>query len=139
EDRTQSSQSSQKTTLITLRARRARRSIVVLVAALAPLSPHAQAPTPPRAVFRSGTELVLVNVVVRDKSGAVVRNLTRDDFTVSEDDKPQTITSFDFEELDAPPPADRSSASATQAQSILSSPGRAAADDRSAKASAERP
>jgi len=51
-------------------------------------------------VFRSGTELVLVNVVVRDKSGAVVRSLTRDDFTVTEDDKPQQITSFDFEELD---------------------------------------
>ena len=97
-------------------------------------------------MFRSGTELVLVNVVVRDKSGAVVRNLSRDDFTVTEDDKPQTITSFDFEELTpsptatdraaAPSPAaaDRSAA-ATPAQSILSSPGRA--DDRSA--SAERP
>src|ERR1700704_4237347 len=52
-----------------------------------------------RSVFRSGTELVRVNVVVRDKSGAVVRNLSRDDFTVTEDDKPQTITSFDFEQL----------------------------------------
>ena len=97
-------------------------------------------------MFRSGTELVLVNVVVRDKSGAVVRNLSRDDFTVTEDDKPQTITSFDFEELvpsptatdraaaPSPAAADRSPA-ATPAQSILSSPGRA--DDRSA--SAERP
>ena len=54
----------------------------------------------PSPVFRSGTELVLVNVVVRDRSGNVVRGLTRDDFTVTEDDKPQTITSFDFEELD---------------------------------------
>jgi VWFA-related protein len=61
-------------------------------------SPSAQQPAPP--VFRSGTELVLVNVVVRDKNGAVVRNLTRDDFVVTEDDRPQTITSFDFEELD---------------------------------------
>ncbi|MBZ5557175.1 MAG: VWA domain-containing protein [Acidobacteriia bacterium] len=61
---------------------------------------QAQTPAQPRQVFRSGTELVLVNVVVRDKSGAVVRTLTRDDFTVTEDDKPQTITSFDFEELD---------------------------------------
>ena len=41
-------------------------------------------------MFRTGTELVLVNVVVRDKNGAVVRGLTRDDFTVAEDDKPQT-------------------------------------------------
>jgi VWFA-related protein len=51
-------------------------------------------------VFRSGTELVLVNVVVRDKSGAVVRGLRQDDFSITEDDKPQAITSFDFEELD---------------------------------------
>src|SRR5262245_37284854 len=123
--------------------------ITVIVALFAASSPRAQQ----RSVFRSGTELVLVNVVVRDKSGAVVRNLSRDDFTVTEDDKPQTITSFDFEEL-APSPlaTDRAAsaaqaapsplatdraASAAQPQSILSSPGRA--DDRSAKASAERP
>jgi len=63
--------------------------------------PLAQSQTPPRTpVFRSGTELVLVNVVVRDKSGAVVRGLKQDDFSIAEDDKPQTITSFDFEELD---------------------------------------
>jgi VWFA-related protein len=110
--------------------------MVMLAALLASPSPRAQQ----RSVFRSGTELVLVNVVVRDKSGAAVRNLSRDDFTVTEDDKPQTITSFDFEELDAPSAAERNAtASATQAQSILSSPGRAGADDRSAKASAERP
>jgi VWFA-related protein len=62
--------------------------------------PDAQAPRQPATVFRSGTELVLVNIVVRDKSGAVVRGLTRDDFAITEDDKPQTVTSFDFEELD---------------------------------------
>jgi VWFA-related protein len=66
---------------------------------LAATTPHAQTPSQP-TVFRSGTELVTVNVVVRDKTGAVVRGLTRADFAVSEDDKPQTITSFDFEELD---------------------------------------
>jgi len=59
--------------------------------------PSAQSRQP---IFRANTELVLVNVVVRDKSGAVVRGLTRDDFTVLEDGKPQTIDSFDFEELD---------------------------------------
>ena len=64
------------------------------------------APQQPATVFRSGTELVLVNVVVRDKNGAVVRGLTRDDFSIAEDDKPQTVTSFDFEELDAPSKAD---------------------------------
>jgi VWFA-related protein len=68
---------------------------------------RAQAPAQPAPVFRSGTELVLVNVVVRDRNGALVRGLTKDDFSIAEDGKPQTITSFDFEELDrdsAPPP-----------------------------------
>src|SRR5436190_11058391 len=109
--------------------------MIVVVVALLQSAPRAQQ----RSVFRSGTELVLVNVVVRDKSGAVVRNLSRDDFTVTEDDKPQTITSFDFEELSPSPVATDRAASATPAQSILSSPGRADADDPSAKASAERP
>jgi VWFA-related protein len=63
-------------------------------------TPAAQAPRSGGQVFRSGTELVLVNVVVRDKTGAAVRGLTRNDFSVTEDDKPQTITSFDVEELD---------------------------------------
>jgi VWFA-related protein len=69
-----------------------------------------QTPAKPAPVFRSATELVTVNVVVRDRSGAVVRGLTQADFAITEDDKPQTITSFDFEELDradagAVPPA----------------------------------
>lgn len=85
--------------------------IVVIVTLLTASSPRAQQ----RSVFRSGTELVLVNVVVRDKSGAVVRNLSRDDFTVTEDDKSQTITSFDFEELAPSPEAKDRAASATQA------------------------
>ena len=100
-----------------LRSRGARRNVASgFVAALVTLTAltllahpslgvmlRAQAPAVP--VFRGGTELVLVNVVVRDRSGNVVRGLTRDDFTVSEDNKPQTITSFDFEELDKAPAA----------------------------------
>ena len=92
--------------------------IVILMTAV----PRAQAPVQPATVFRSGTELVLVNVVVRDKSGAVVRGLTRDDFVVSEDDRPQTVTSFDFEELDkveAPSRGADEPASAAQAPVIL--------------------
>src|SRR5262245_45811593 len=63
---------------------------VVCAIVATPAFPRAQQPSSP--VFRSGTELVLVNVVVRDKTGAVVRNLTRDDFLVTEDDRPQTIS-----------------------------------------------
>jgi VWFA-related protein len=51
--------------------------------------------------IKVNSELVLVNVVVRDKDGQPVRNLTRDDFTVLEDNKPQTISSFDFENIDS--------------------------------------
>ena len=58
---------------------------------------------------------ITVNVVVRDKNGNVVRNLTKDDFAVVEDDKPQQITSFDFEELDK---AD-AEAAAAPAQAVL--------------------
>jgi VWFA-related protein len=80
------------------------RATLTLTIALAILSvtpaPSAQAPSRPARVFRTGTELVLVNVVVRDQSGAVVRGLTRDDFLVAEDDRPQTVTSFGAEELD---------------------------------------
>jgi len=51
--------------------------------------------------FRSQSELVLVNVVVRDKDGNIVRDLKRDDFTVLEDNKAQQVLSFDLENTDA--------------------------------------
>ena len=64
-----------------------------------PAAPQAPA-QPPRATFKSGLDLVVVNVVVRDKDGKLVRGLTRDDFVVAEDGKPQSVTSFDFEEIE---------------------------------------
>ena len=55
----------------------------------------------PGYVFRVNSDLVLVNVVVRDKSGALIRDLRRDDFTIQEDGKSQQIQSFDIENPDA--------------------------------------
>ena len=83
------------------------RMAFAIVLAVGVVSPRAQTPAPAAQapVFRSGTELVTVNVVVRDRNGAVVRGLTQRDFTITEDGKPQTITSFDFEELDRDVPA----------------------------------
>src|SRR5262245_13264961 len=49
--------------------------------------------------LRVETELVLVNVVVRDKQGKPVTDLKQDDFTILEDGKAQKISSFDFENL----------------------------------------
>ena len=51
--------------------------------------------------FRSKTELVLVNVTVRDRNGNPVRDLKREDFTLLEDNKPQQVLSFDLENTDA--------------------------------------
>jgi len=60
---------------------------------------NAQGDNQPRKVFRSGLNLVSVDVIVRDKSGAVVRGLTASDFEVREDGRPQDISSFSFEEI----------------------------------------
>src|ERR1700747_3062197 len=51
--------------------------------------------------FRVQSDLVLVNVTVRDKSGNIVTNLKPEDFTILEDNKPQKIASFDIENVDA--------------------------------------
>jgi VWFA-related protein len=51
--------------------------------------------------FRVQTDLVLVNVTVKDKSGNFVRNLKPGDFTILEDNKPQKVVSFDVEDIDA--------------------------------------
>jgi len=83
---------------------------LLIAALLAPMSPAQAAPgqtsTPqnqPQAggfTIKKTSELVLVNVVVRDKDGQAVRGLTRDDFTVQEDGKAQTVASFDFENIE---------------------------------------
>jgi VWFA-related protein len=51
--------------------------------------------------LRVESELVLVNVTVRDKNGNFVQNLKPENFTILEDNKPQKITSFDVENVDA--------------------------------------
>jgi VWFA-related protein len=52
----------------------------------------AQPPAPP-PTFRAGTKLVQVDVVVRDKKGPAA-GLTKEDFTVFDNGKPQEISSF---------------------------------------------
>lgn len=51
--------------------------------------------------FRTQSELVLVNVTVRDRSGNFVRNLKPEDFAILEDNRPQKVVSFDIEDMDA--------------------------------------
>ena len=65
------------------------------------VSPAAQQPAQP--VFRSDVDLVVVDVVVRDRQGNVVRGLTANDFEVREDNRPQQVVSFDVEEVSTAP------------------------------------
>jgi VWFA-related protein len=58
-----------------------------------------QQPPAPLPSFRAGVTLVLVDVVVRDKSGAVVKGLTADDFELLEDGARQQILTFAYEEI----------------------------------------
>src|SRR4030095_15188221 len=71
---------------------------IVLISITTVGRPVAQQQKPP--VFRSGLELVSVDVVVRDRNGAVVRGLTAADFEVREDGIPQKVTTFVFQEID---------------------------------------
>jgi VWFA-related protein len=55
----------------------------------------------PDYTFRVQSELILVNVTVRDKNGNFVTGLKPQDFTILEDNKPQKVESFDLENVDA--------------------------------------
>lgn len=88
------------------------RLITALIVALALSAPHAQQPAPRSpGTVSAGVTAVLVDVVVRDKRGQPVRDLTMGDFEVIEDGAPQEIGSFTpiFEgkpaSIPEPPPA----------------------------------
>ena len=77
--------------------------------------------------FKAQSELVLVDVSVRDRNGNLVRDLKPEDFTILEDNKPQKVSSFDIENMETTP------AVATQQVNLLSS------TPKKSIASAEKP
>ena len=78
----------------------------VLLAALLLLPPQAIPQAPPdRMVIQTGTHLVLINVVVKDKHGKPVDDLTRGDFVVRDNGQEQKIALFALEEARATAPA----------------------------------
>jgi VWFA-related protein len=66
---------------------------VLVLSALAQQEPAGKAKKEER-VLRSTSRLVLVSTLVWDKDGAPVSGLTRDDFEVLEDGKPQSVATF---------------------------------------------
>ena len=75
-------------------------SILVALAVVFGRPLAGQQQTPPQPVFRSTVNLVLVDVVVRDRKGAIVIGLKADDFQLVEDGKPQQILTFAFEQIE---------------------------------------
>src|ERR1700727_2534155 len=77
---------------------------LLCAAALSQIVSNAMAQEPPEKsnvpVFRSTTTLVFLDVTVLDKKGQpVVTGLTKGDFTITEDKKPQSIFSFEAPEM----------------------------------------
>src|ERR1700753_13328 len=52
------------------------------------------------ATFSSTAQLVLEQVTVKGKDGSGIDNLKKEDFSITEDNKPQTIRVFEYQKLD---------------------------------------
>jgi VWFA-related protein len=91
-------------------------------------------------IFKSGINLVVVDVTVLDKAGKEISNLKKEDFVVSEDGKPQALSVFEFQKLAptdvpataaAPPPTiAREEKNAGKQQQIIATPGKIQYQDR---------
>src|SRR5262244_1732254 len=80
-----------------------------VIAALLPLNVGSQTPSTSvspsssqgQFTLKTSTEVVLVNVTVRDKNDNFVKGLKSQDFTILEDGKKQDVISLDVENTDA--------------------------------------
>jgi VWFA-related protein len=103
--------------------------VAVLAATLIAAPAARQAPLDTRPRFGTSTAAVVVDVVVRDKKGHPVVDLTRDDFEVFENGSPQRVIDFDvvLPGVDAQARANRNTTAATTEttrSAIDSEPGR---------------
>ncbi len=72
-----------------------RRTLKLLLFAIA----GAAAQQPSRVTFKAESNLVILDVTAKDKSGNLIGGLKKEDFTVLEDGKPQAVTVFEFQKL----------------------------------------
>jgi VWFA-related protein len=73
-----------------------------------PVNPRSALPPPakvqepkPGQTIRAFTDLVLVDVQVTDRKGNPVKGLKPEQFTLTEDDQPQKVSSFDYYDIEA--------------------------------------
>jgi VWFA-related protein len=71
---------------------------LALVVPLTAQQPQPQAPP----VFRSGAQLTVETVTVKDKAGRPIEGLTAKDFSITEDGVPQTISFVEFQRVPNP-------------------------------------
>ncbi len=70
--------------------------------------------------LKVNSNIVLTNIVVRDKkTGAIIRGLTKNDFSIQENGKNQQIESFDFQSVDQAAPLDETTVSGRTGQIAL--------------------
>ncbi len=109
--------------------------IVSLTLALPAQTPQAD------PIFKTGVNLVVVDVTVLDKAGKEISNLKKEDFIILEDNKPQTLNVFEFQKLaptgaenpeQAPPPSIKKDVdkNAGRQQQITATPGKIQYQDR---------
>ena len=75
---------------------------LILAAAMVPAaqpSAQPQSPPPQGPTFRVEVSYVEIDAVVTDAEGKFVRGLTKDDFEILEDGKPQSVTAFSLVDL----------------------------------------
>src|SRR5262245_61576882 len=93
-----------------LRVRPASFLVLILLCTLAagaqqaqPQQPASQPQGQQTFTISVNTQLVVETVVVKDRDGKMIEGLTKDDFTVTEDNVPQSISVFEFQKLDDTP------------------------------------
>ena len=78
-------------------------ALVALIALIALGQQKPPAPPAQPAKFVINSNLVIVDLTVKDKNGKAIEGLTKDDVVVLEDGKPQTITFFEPQKLTLDP------------------------------------
>ncbi len=65
-----------------------------------PPPPQEKPDKPSRARLRSITDLVLIDAQVTDRSGKPLKGLTKEQFSILEDGKPQSLASFEYSDVE---------------------------------------
>jgi VWFA-related protein len=75
--------------------------VLIALALVVPLTAQQPQPQAP-PVFRTGAQLTVETVTVKDKSGRPIEGLTAKDFSITEDGVPQTISFVEFQHVPNP-------------------------------------